>query len=219
MVKIAPSILSADFSRLGEEVRAAEAGGADMIHVDVMDGHFVPNLTLGPVVVSHLRKLTRLPFDVHLMIQHPERHVDAFAAAGADYLTVHVEAEHDVAATLARIRDAGKRPGLVLNPATPLGKALPYLAQCDMLLVMTVNPGFAGQRFMHEVVPKIREARDHLDREGLGLELEADGGIGEPTARLVALAGATVLVAGSAVYAGDGRVAERIAAIRRAAGR
>ena len=217
MVKIAPSILSADFARLGEEIRAAEAGGADWIHIDVMDGHFVPNLTLGPAVVARIRPLTKLPFDVHLMIHHPERHIDAFASAGADYLTVHVEADHDVAATLKQIRDAGKRPGIVLSPPTPLGKALPHLGLCDLLLVMTVNPGFAGQKFVAEAVPKIQKAREHLDREGLGLELEADGGIGEGTARTVGRAGASVLVAGSAVFAADGRVAERIAALRREA--
>ena len=218
MVKLAPSILSADFARLGEELKAAEAGGADWIHIDVMDGHFVPNLTMGPALVEKIRPWTRLPFDVHLMVHHPERFVEAFAAAGADYLTVHVEAEHEVASTLRVIRKAGKKAGVVVSPPTSLDRALPHLEECDLLLVMTVNPGFAGQGFIADAVTKIQAARHYLDEHGLGLELEADGGIGERTAALAAGAGASVLVAGSAVFAGDGRVSERIAGLRRAAG-
>jgi len=218
MVRIAPSILSADFARLGDEVRAAETGGADLLHIDVMDGTFVPNLTLGPAIVEKIRGITKLPFDVHLMVQHPERFVEAFADAGADYLTVHVEADHELAATVALIRDLGKKPGVVVSPPTPLSRVRQVLPQVEMLLVMTVNPGFAGQRFMAEVVPKVREARDLLDKAKLPVLLEVDGGIGEKTAKLVAAAGADVLVAGSAVFAGDGKVKERIAALRQAAG-
>lgn len=203
MVKIAASILSADFARLGDEVKRAEAAGADYIHVDVMDGHFVPNLTLGPPVIRGIRPVTRLPLDVHLMVQHPDRSVEAYRDAGADILTVHLEAEHDVARTLKAIRAAGPRVGLALRPSTPLAAAREYLGSLDLLLLMTVEPGFPGQRFMPSVLPKIREARRLLDDLAPGVELEVDGGVNRETAAQAVAAGARVLVAGSAVYAGD----------------
>ncbi len=215
MVKIAPSILSADFAHLGEEVKRAEAAGADYIHVDVMDGHFVPNLTIGPPVIKGVRSVTRLPFDVHLMIQHPERSLDAFRDAGADILTVHLEAEHEVPRTLKAIRAAGLRAGLALRPPTPLAAAREFLGSIDLLLIMTVEPGFAGQKFMPSVLPKIREARRLLDDLGTAAELEVDGGVNRETAAAAAAAGARVLVAGSAVYGGD--VKANIHALRAAA--
>ena len=204
MVKIAPSILSADFSRLGEQIRSAEEGGADWIHIDVMDGHFVPNLTFGAVVVGAVRSQTDLPFDLHLMIQHPERLVGDFQKAGADSMTIHIEAEHpNLGETLRQIRGLGCRVGLALNPATPLSAGKPHLSDVDILLLMTVNPGLAGQKFMDSVLPKIREARRYVDEEGLELEIEVDGGVKTSNASDCVLAGADVLVAGSAVYEGD----------------
>jgi len=216
-IKIAPSILSARFDRLGEQVLEAERAGADMIHIDVMDGHFVPNLTMGPAVVRSIRSLTKLPFDVHLMVTRPQDFVKAFAEAGADDLTVHVESDHDVRATMHAIRDAGMRSGVVLNPATPFEKAIPVLGEADLLLTMTVDPGFPGQSFRHDVVPKIREARAHIDRNGLGVALQVDGGIKVDTAAFAAGAGADILVSGSGIF--PDRVAENLRAIREAADR
>jgi len=218
-IKIAPSILSADFARLADGIAEAEAAGADWIHVDVMDGHFVPNLTIGPPVVAALRKVTELPLDVHLMIEAPERYLDAFADAGASTLTVHVEACTHLHRTVERIRELGVRPGVALNPATPasmLDEILPYV---DLVLVMTVNPGFGGQRFIPTSPEKIARVRQALrERHLWGVEVAVDGGIGVATAPEAVDAGATVLVAGAAVFNEEATVAENIRSIREAVG-
>jgi len=212
---VAPSILSADFARLGEEVRAVDEAGADWIHVDVMDGRFVPNLTIGPVVVAALRKSTLKPVDVHLMIVEPERYLDDFAAAGADHLLVHCEpaATTHLHRTLSHIRDLGKVAGVVLNPATPPSQIEYVLHLCGVILVMSVNPGFGGQKFLPEIVPKIRALRDMCDARGLDPVIEVDGGLSGDNAWRVIEAGANAIVAGTAVFhAADYRRA--IAAIR-----
>ena len=217
-VKIAPSILSADFARLGEAVAQAEAAGADWVHVDVMDGHYVPNITIGPPVVKSLREVTDLPLDVHLMIEKPELFVDAFADAGANGLTVHAEASVHLHRTLEQIKAAGMRPGVAINPATPLDMLREVLPYVELILVMTVNPGFGGQRFIRSMTDKVARMRQTLDRRSQwDVELQVDGGISAETAPEVVRAGATVLVAGAAVFRGDGTVAENIAAIRSAA--
>jgi ribulose-phosphate 3-epimerase len=212
-IKVAPSILSADFGHLAREVESVEAGGADWIHVDVMDGRFVPNITVGPVVVRAVRKVTRLPIDVHLMIVEPERYVHDFADAGADILSVHVEPSYHLARTLQQIRSLGKRAGVVLNPHTPPDAIEYVLEHTDLVLVMSVNPGFSGQAFMPEVLPKLRTIRKMIDDRGLDIALEVDGGVAPGTASKVVEAGARVLVAGSAVY-GHEDYAAAIAAIR-----
>ncbi len=218
-VKIAPSILSADFARLAEGVTEAEAGGADWIHVDVMDGHFVPNITIGIPVVAALRKVTRLPLDVHLMIEKPERYIDAFADAGADWLTVHQEATVHLHRTLQAIRARDVKAGVSLNPATPVSMIEEVASDLDMVLVMSVNPGFGGQRFIPGSTSKVARVRAILDRADNGAaEIQVDGGIGPETVRGVVAAGATVVVAGAAVFRGAGSVAENIASIRNAAG-
>ena len=214
-IKIAPSILSARFDRLGDQVREAAEAGADRLHIDVMNGHFVPNLTMGPSIVKSIRPLTQVPLDAHLMVTHPQEFVKPFAEAGVDDLTVHVESDHDIRATIRTIRDAGIRPGVVLNPATPFEKAVPYLADADMVLIMTVHPGFSGQAFRADVVPKIREARRYIDKEGLATEIQVDGGIKVDTAPIVAEAGADILVSGSGIF--PDRIRENLIAIRRAA--
>ncbi|RNB87952.1 ribulose-phosphate 3-epimerase [Brevibacillus nitrificans] len=214
MVKIAPSILSADFARLGEEIQDVERGGADWIHVDVMDGHFVPNITIGPLIVDAIRPVTKLPLDVHLMIEEPDRYIPQFAKSGADWITVHQEACRHLHRTLALIKEQGAKAGVVLNPATPVSTIEHVLTDLDMVLLMTVNPGFGGQKFIHNVVPKIKQLRQMLDERGLGhVEIEIDGGVNTETARLCEAAGATVLVAGSAVFNQKDR-AQAIAAIR-----
>jgi len=200
-VKVAPSILSADFSRLGEEIRAVEAAGADIIHIDVMDGHFVPNITIGPLIVQAARKVTKLPLDVHLMIENPELYIADFAKAGADYLTVHAEAAYHLHRLVQSIREhKGVMAAVSLNPATPL-EALDYvLGDLDMVLIMSVNPGFGGQAFIPSQLDKIRALRKRIDDRRLDLEIEVDGGIKTDNAAEVAAAGADILVAGSAVF-------------------
>jgi ribulose-phosphate 3-epimerase len=213
---IAPSILAADLGRLAEEVREVEAAGADWIHVDVMDGCFVPNITFGPAIVAHVRKLTKLPIDVHLMIVEPERHLDAFAKAGADGMSVHVEACRHLQRTLSHIRELGKRAGAVLNPHTSEETLRWVLADLDLVLVMTVNPGFGGQAFLPAVVPKVRRVRELIDGSGRSIDLEVDGGVAPGTARELVQAGARVLVAGVAIFGQRDRAAA-IGALRAAA--
>lgn len=215
MIKIAPSILSADFARLADAVHEAEAGGADWIHVDCMDGHFVPNLTIGAPVVKALKKETKLPLDVHLMIEKPEQLVAAFVDAGADYLTVHVEAARHLHRTIQQIRELGAKPGVSLNPATPLSSLDEILPYVDLVLVMSVNPGFGGQQFIPTSTNKVAALRKRIDEAGLwGIELEVDGGMSTRTAPEIVAAGATVLVAGAAVFNATGTVAENISALR-----
>jgi ribulose-phosphate 3-epimerase len=213
--RIAPSILSADFARLGEEVQAAEAAGADWIHVDVMDGHFVPNLTIGPVVVEAVRRSTRLPLDVHLMIEEPERSIDEYVARGATTVGVHVETCPHLHRSLAQIREAGARACVVLNPATPAVAVEMVLGDVDQVLVMTVNPGFGGQKFIESMLPKIETLRRWIDERELTVDLEVDGGIGPETIGRAARAGADVFVAGTAVF-GARDYAEAISQLRSA---
>lgn len=217
MVEIAPSILSADFARLGEEVRACERAGADRIHVDVMDGRFVPNITVGPLVVSAVRRVTSLPLDVHLMVVEPERHLEAFAQAGASTLLVQVETVPHLHRAVHRIRELGVRAGVVLNPATPLCFVEEILPQVDQVLLMTVNPGFGGQQFIAGMEDKVRRMAQWLRERGLQVDLEVDGGITEETAPRVVQAGANVLVAGSAIFGAEDGIAAAIARLRRAA--
>jgi ribulose-phosphate 3-epimerase len=213
MVKIAPSILSADFARLGEEIKVVENGGADYIHVDVMDGHFVPNITIGPLIVEAIRPITKLPLDVHLMIENPDQYIEAFAKSGADFITVHVEACKHLHRTIHYIKSLGVKAGVVLNPATPIETIQHVLSDVDMVLLMSVNPGFGGQAFIPEVIQKIKTLRRIIDEKGLLVEIEIDGGVNEVTGRLCIEAGATVLVAGSAIYNKKDR-AKAIAALK-----
>src|SRR5947209_6500931 len=197
-VKLAPSILAADFARLGEQVREAEAAGADRIHVDVMDGHFVPNISMGPVVVKALRQVTRLPLEVHLMIDEPARYAEAFVKAGADTLIIHVESSGVLRETMRLVKQLGNKVGVTLRPATPVTAIEAVLPEVDLVLVMTVNPGFGGQAFMHDMLPKVRRVHELITQVKPAIELEVDGGIQAQTAPLVVAAGARVLVAGSA---------------------
>ena len=215
-MKIAPSILNADFGHLADAVQQAEAGGADWIHVDVMDGLFVPNITLGPMVVEAIRRATSLPLDLHLMIDDPRRYVKRFVDAGANWLTIHLEADRHPHRTLAEIRLAGARAGLGLNPGTPVTLAQELVEHLDLLLVMSVNPGFGGQAFIPSAVRKLRQARALLERCNPTAELEVDGGIKLDNAAEVARAGASVVVAGSFVYAAGPDVAANIRALRAA---
>ncbi|MBI0578448.1 ribulose-phosphate 3-epimerase [Neobacillus cucumis] len=203
MVKIAPSILSADFSKLGEEILAVEKAGADYIHVDVMDGHFVPNITIGPLIVEAIRPVTKLPLDVHLMIENPDQYIETFVKAGADIITVHVEACRHLHRTIHHIKSLGIKAGVVLNPATPVETIQHIIADVDMVLLMSVNPGFGGQKFIPEVLPKIKKVKELAEQKGRKLEIEIDGGVNPETAKLCIEAGANVLVAGSAVYNED----------------
>lgn len=198
-IKIAPSILSADFSRLGDEIRDVEAG-ADLLHLDVMDGHFVPNLTIGPMIVQAVRKSTNLPLDCHLMIEEPQLYIGAFLKAGANMISIHIEAERHLQRALQLIRDGGARAGIAINPATPAEALTTAIEFCDYVLAMTVNPGFAAQKFIEPVVPKIRQISQLIQSRGLDVEIEVDGGIDARTAPVVVDAGASILVAGSAVF-------------------
>ncbi|CDQ40161.1 MULTISPECIES: ribulose-phosphate 3-epimerase [Virgibacillus] len=205
MTKIAPSILSADFAKLGKEINDVELGGADYIHVDVMDGRFVPNITLGPLVVEAIRPTTKLPLDVHLMIEDPDRYIEEFAKAGADIITVHQEVSPHLHRTIQLIKDQQVRAGVVINPATPAELLLPVLSDIDMVLIMTVNPGFGGQSFIENTVKKIRQVAQWRKEQGLEFEIEVDGGIKASTAKLCSDAGADVLVAGSAIFSQQNR--------------
>jgi ribulose-phosphate 3-epimerase len=200
MKMIAPSILSADFTRLGEEIRAVEAAGADWVHADIMDGHFVPNITFGPMVVEAVRRITRLPIDVHLMISEPERYIADFAKAGADYISVHVETCIHLHRTVQLIRDAGARPGVVLNPSTPLEALQWILEYTDLVLVMSVNPGFGGQTFISNSTEKIQRLRQMITEKRLPTLIEVDGGVSDKTIGNISAAGADVFVAGSAIF-------------------
>ena len=198
--KIAPSILSADFSRLGEEVRAVEKGGADLIHVDVMDGHFVPNITIGPLVVAGLKKLTSLPLDVHLMIEEPQRYIEVFAQAGSDWITVHAEVCPQLKRMVKWIRQLKVRPGIVLKPATPLKMLYPVLDQIDLVLIMSVNPGFGGQSFIPSTLKKIERLRKIIDQNHYPLEIEVDGGVKVENIREVSKAGGDIFVVGTGIF-------------------
>lgn len=216
-VKIAPSLLSADFSQLGVEVKKAEDGGADLLHFDIMDGHFVSNISFGPMIVEALRNKTNLPFHVHLMVQRPDAYIEHFAKAGANLLSVHVEACRHLKRTIQHIKDREVEVGAALNPATPLDTLEHSLGDFDMVLIMTVNPGFGGQRFIRGVLPKIRKARRMIEERGLKIDLGVDGGINEETAPQAVRAGANVLVAGSAIF-GHPEIERAIQRLRQSVG-
>ena len=205
MIKIAPSILAADFAKLGQEVKEVEAAGAELIHIDVMDGHFVPNISFGAIALEAIRPLSTLPMDVHLMIENPDQYIEQFAKAGADYITVHVEACRHLHRTIQLIRSYGVKPGVVLNPHTPIESIQHILEDVDMVLFMTVNPGFGGQKFIESVVPKVAALAEMIKERGLSIEIEIDGGINAETIVPCAKAGATIFVAGSAIYRKEDR--------------
>ncbi len=215
-IRIAPSILASDFTRLGEQISEAEAAGADYIHIDVMDGRFVPNISVGPLIVQAARRVTQLPLDVHLMIVEPERYIQAFAEAGATLISVHVETCPHLHRTVQQIREAGVRPSVVLNPHTPAALLKEILPFVDMVLVMTVNPGFGGQEFIPETLPKLRELRQMIEALGRPVDLEVDGGIDAQTAPQVITHGANVLVAGTSIFRAPGGIASGMSALRKA---
>ncbi len=217
-VKIAPSILSADLTRLGDAVRILNDSGADMVHLDVMDGNFVPNITFGPAFCRELKAVSKIPFDTHLMITHPAKYAKDFVEAGSDWLTFHIESEAEPRDTIKLFRDLGVKVGMALNPCNPVSDIEPFLPELDMVVIMTVNPGFGGQKCMTEHFSKVAEARQLVDRLGFATDIEVDGGINENNVADVVRAGATVFVAGSAVFRGKRGPAGEIAALKRAAG-
>ena len=202
-IKISPSILSADFSILGDEIKNLEKAGADLIHVDVMDGHFVPNITMGPPIIKAIRKCTKLPFDVHLMISPVEKYIKAFADAGSDIITLHPEATDNLKRAVQTVKSFGKKAGVSLNPKTPISALMDVINDIDLILIMSVNPGFAGQSFMSEVLPKVSELRKMINDKKLKIDIEIDGGINFETARLAVKAGANILVSGTTIFSGS----------------
>jgi ribulose-phosphate 3-epimerase len=216
MIKLAPSILSADFARLGEQVAEVARAGADYIHVDVMDGHFVPNITIGAPVVASIRRVTSLPLDVHLMIEHPERYISDFVKAGADIITVHVEASPHLNGTIRLIKELGARAGVSLNPPTPLSAVDEFIHDVDLVLIMSVNPGFGGQSFIPETLPRIANMRKIIDSRKPGIELEVDGGINADNAPDIVEAGADVLVAGNSVFRAEEGISQALQRLREA---
>ncbi|CAN1608592.1 K01783 rpe, RPE; ribulose-phosphate 3-epimerase [Candidatus Pelagibacterales bacterium] len=202
-IKISPSILSADFSILGDEIKSLEQAGADLIHIDVMDGHFVPNITMGPPIIKMVRKCTKLPFDVHLMISPVEKYIKAFADAGSDIITIHPEATDNLKRAVGTIKSLGKKAGVSLNPKTPISALMDVINDIDLILIMSVNPGFAGQSFMSEVLPKVTELRKMINDKKLKIDIEIDGGINFETAPLAVKAGANILVSGTTIFSGS----------------